>query len=254
MPTATAPKGRRPQHHKKELIMMEFQQSGYGQQQFQPQGMIGGGFGGQIGQGGGGISQFLEQHPLLQQIAQHPVLARQFLASHPLLQQALQNPQAAQQLVQQYPMLQQALQHPLLAQTVMQAHPMLQQALQQQLLQQLQQLQQQQQQQQPQQFQQPGGGQGISPQGWFGNLVSQFAQPAGGALGGLLGNQGIGSAIGGAVGQLGQMLPFGADPYSSWLQQQAIAAQYRGGMQQFQPGQGGMYGGQPGQPAGQTIH
>jgi hypothetical protein len=37
------------------------------------------------------------------------------------------------------------------------------------------------------------------------------------------------------------MQPFGADPYSNWLQQQAIAAQYRGmgGMPQFQPGQGG---------------
>jgi hypothetical protein len=127
----------------------------------------------------------------------------------------------------------------------------------------------QQQMQQPfqQPFQQQGQG-GISPQGWFGNLVGQYAQPAGSTIGGWLGNQGLGGAIGGAVGQLGQMLPFGADPYSAWLQQQAIASQYRGmgGMQQFQPGQMGMYGGQqgqgiqgqgqgqPGQTGGQTIH
>jgi hypothetical protein len=97
----------------------------------------------------------------------------------------------------------------------------------------------------------------MSPQGWFGNLVGQYAQPIGSALGGMLGNQGIGSAIGGAAGQLGQMLPFGADPYSAWLQQQAIAQQYRG-MQQYQPGQmmgQGIQGaGQPGQAGGQTLH
>jgi hypothetical protein len=118
-------------------------------------------------------------------------------------------------------------------------------------MQQMQQIQQQQQQQQ-----QPGAG-GMSPQGWFGNLAGQYAQPIGAALGGWLGNQGAGSAIGGAIGQLGQMLPFGADPYSAWLQQQAIAQQYRG-MQQYQPGQAigqGIPGaGQPGQTGGQTLH
>jgi hypothetical protein len=55
------------------------------------------------------------------------------------------------------------------------------------------------------------------------------------------------------------MLPFGADPYSGWLQQQAIASQYRGGMGGGIGGGigGGMQGGQPGQAfqgSGQTIH
>jgi hypothetical protein len=93
----------------------------------------------------------------------------------------------------------------------------------------------------------------MQPQGWFGNLVGQYAQPIGSTVGGWLGNQGIGSTIGGIAGQLGQMLPFGVDPYTAWVQQQ----QYRG-MQQNQPGQmmgQGIQGaGQPGQAGGQTLH
>jgi hypothetical protein len=81
----------------------------------------------------------------------------------------------------------------------MQQHPVLHQVLQQRLMQQMQQIQQQ---------QQPQGAGGISPQGWSGNPASQYGQS------------------------------FGADPYSAWLQQQAMASQYRG-MQQYQPGQSG---------------
>jgi hypothetical protein len=162
----------------------------------------------QFGAGQGGIGygqaqgpdqqyggQYLQQHPLLQAVLQHPVLSQQFLQVHPLLQQALQDPQAAAQLVQQHPILQQALQHPLLARQIMQQYPMLHQVLQQRLMQQMQQIQQ----------------------------------------------QGVGGYLG--IGQLtGQ--PYGTDPYSAWMQQQGIAAQYRG----MQPGQ------MMGQGGGQTLH
>lgn len=106
----------------------------------------------------------------------------------------------------------------------------------QQLMQQIQQLQQQLQQQQQQymqlvqsiaqQAQQGQQGQ-VSPQGWLGNLIGQVGQPLGGAIGGIFGNQGLGSTIGGVAGQIGRMLPFGADPLSqAYAQQQAqIAAQ-----------------------------
>ena len=225
--------------------MMGYEQLGYGQQPFQPQGFVGGPLGGMgsgmsggmsgggignlyggvqpggplpFGDVGGGIqgqqttAPFLQQHPVLQAVLQHPILAQQFLQSHPVLQAALQDPQTAAQLVQQHPLLQQALQHPLLARQIMQQHPLLHHILQQRMLQQMQQYQQQ-------------------PQGWFGNQGGQYGQP-------------------------GQMQPFGADPYSAW-QQQAMAAQYRG-MQQFQPGQlmGPGYQGYPGagQAGGQTLH
>ena len=172
--------------------------------------------------------QFLQQHPLLQAVLQHPVLAQQFLQSHPLLQQALQDPQAAVQLVQQHPLLQQALQHPLLARQIMQQHPLLHQALQQRLMQQMQQI------QQPQQQAGAAGQAGqpgqIAPQGWFGNALSQLGQPLGGLLGGLAGNQQLGNTIGGIASQFGGMLPFSADPY----QMQQLAQQQQ---QQQQPGQ-----------------
>jgi hypothetical protein len=221
--------------------MTQFEQFGAGSQQFQPQGIFGGNpggpfggaqsggpfGGGQIGQPAGGFSgglqsfgaesgggyQGLQQHPLLHAILQQPALAQQFLQSHPAVQAALQDPQAAAQLVQQHPLQQQALQHPLLARQIMQQHPLLHQVLQQRLMQQMQQGQQQQQ-QQPQQ-----GQGGMAPQGWLGNLIGQYGQPAGAAIGSWLGNQGIGSAIGGAASQLGQMLPFGSDPYAAYAQQ-----------------------------------
>jgi hypothetical protein len=179
--------------------------------------------------------QFQQQQPGIGQISPQEMsqpfgggIGGQFGQQHPLLQQLMQ-----------HPLLQQALQNPLAAQQLLQQHPLLQQAVQHPLMlsyamhqhpviahaiqqQLLQQLQQLQQ-------QQPGIGQ-ISPQGWSG-------------------------------GMMGQMQPFGVDPYSAW-QQQALAAQFRGGigmggMQPFQPGQMmGMYGGQPGgqgmQAAGQT--
>src|SRR5262245_40414341 len=50
------------------------------------------------------------------------------------------------------------------------------------------------------------------PQGFFGNLLGQVGQPLGGVIGGQFGNQGLGSQIGGAIGQLGRLLPFQASP------------------------------------------
>jgi len=68
--------------------------------------------------------------------------------------------------------------------------------------------------------------QGLAPQGWFGNLIRNVAQPLGGAIGGAFGNAGIGNTIGGIAGQLGGMLPFGADPVAAaYAQQQAQLAQ-----------------------------
>lgn len=107
--------------------------------------------------------------------------------------------------------------------------------------------------------------QGLTPQGgWFGNLVRQVAQPLGGAFG----NAGLGNTIGGIAGQLGGMLPFGADPVTqaylqqaqqaqlaqqaqqAQLAQQAMAqqAQLAQLAQQAQPGNGALYGSQ------QTLH
>jgi hypothetical protein len=116
-----------------------------------------------------------------------------------------------------------------------------QQAQQQQLMQQLQQ---QQQQQQP--------GQQLAPQGWFGNLLGQVGQPLGGAIGGLFGQQGVGSTIGGVAGQLGKLLPFGADPISAAYAQQIQQAQ----QQQQQLAPQGWFGnliGQVSQPLGGAI-
>jgi hypothetical protein len=123
----------------------------------------------------------------------------------------------------------------------------LQQLYQQQQLQQ--QLQQQQQAQQAQQQVQPPIGQPgnqqmqagqpgqIAPQGWFGNLIGQVGRPLGSAIGGLFGNANLGGTIGGAAGQLGQMLPFGADPVSQQIAAQQQVAQLMA--QQAQPGQHG---------------
>jgi uncharacterized protein (DUF697 family) len=136
------------------------------------------------------------------------------------------------------------------------AQPQVQQQIQQQqLVQQIQQLQQQLQQQQQQyaqlaQLLQQQGQQGqISPQGWFGNLIGQVGQPLGGAIGGLFGNAGLGSSIGGVAGQIGRMLPFGADPVSQAYAQQQLAqqqAQLQGNT--YYPMQGMQYAQQP------TLH
>lgn len=93
---------------------------------------------------------------------------------------------------------------------------------QQQQLQQLQQLQHLHQLQQLQQAQQAPQSQQLAPQGFFGNLLGQIGQPLGGAIGGIFGNSSLGSTIGGAAGQLGRLLPFGADPISqAYAMQQA---------------------------------
>ncbi|RJG15023.1 hypothetical protein D3872_14985 [Massilia cavernae] len=90
----------------------------------------------------------------------------------------------------------------------------------------------------------------LAPQGWFGNLLGQVGQPLGGAIGGLFGNQGVGSTIGGAAGQLGRLLPFGADPVAAAYAQQIQQAQ----QQQLAPqGWLGNMIGQVGQPLGSTI-
>ncbi len=146
------------------------------------------------------------------------------------------------------------------------AHPVVQQQqyAQQQLIQQIQQLQQQLQQQQQQyaqliqaigqqqQQQQLQGQQGqIAPQGWFGNLIGQVGQPLGGAIGGLFGNAGLGSSIGGVAGQIGRMLPFGADPVTQAYAQQQLAqqqAQLAAQGNSYYPVQGMQYAQQP------TLH
>jgi hypothetical protein len=127
----------------------------------------------------------------------------------------------------------------------------------QQLQQQLQQLQQQQQQYaqlaqavaQQQQVQQGQQGQ-FGPQGWFGNLIGSVGQPLGGAIGGLFGNAGLGSTIGGVAGQIGRMLPFGADPISQAYAQQIQQAQQAqlGQANGYYPTQGINYAAQP------TLH
>jgi hypothetical protein len=274
--------------------MNEFQPmaygAGFGEQQFAPQGFLGGLFGaplgGLIGRGVGGL--FGNPH-LGNQIGQFaggiggallplgvdPVQQ----AQQQMLQQQLQQQQYQQQLAQQLnpqgwlgniigqvgrPLggfiggqlgnaglgntigniagsLGRYL--PFAADPSMIAHPQVQQQIQhQQLFQQLQQLQQQLLQQQQQYAQlaqaiaQQQGQQGqIAPQGWFGNLIGQVGQPLGGAIGGLFGNAGLGNTIGGMAGQLGRMLPFGADPVTQAYAQQQLA------QQQAQLGQGNSY-------------
>jgi hypothetical protein len=299
--------------------MNEFQTmgygAGYGEQQFAPQGFLGGMFGaplgGLIGRGIGGL--FGNQH-LGGQIGQFaggiggsllpfgadPVQqAQQQMLQQQLQQQQLQQLQQAQMAQQLNPqgwlgnMIGQVGRPlgsfiggqfgnaglggtigniagslgrylPFSADPSMMAQPQAQQQIaQQQLIQQIQQLQQQLQQQQQQhaqlaqliaQQQSQQGQQGqIAPQGWFGNLIGQVGQPLGGAIGGLFGNSGLGSTIGGVAGQLGRMLPFGADPVSQAYAQQQLAQQQAqlGQLAQgnsYYPLQGMQYGQQP------TLH
>ena len=109
---------------------------------------------------------------------------------------------------------------------ISQAYAQLAQQMQQ-LQQQMQQLQQLQQvhQWQGQQGQQSQAGQQFAPQGFFGNLLGQIGQPLGGVIGGLFGQSGLGSQIGGAAGQLGRLLPFQMDPsqQQAWSQLQQSA-------------------------------
>jgi septal ring factor EnvC (AmiA/AmiB activator) len=96
----------------------------------------------------------------------------------------------------------------------------------------------------------------LAPQGWFGNLIGQVGRPLGGAIGGLFGNAGLGSTIGGVAGQLGQLLPFGADPVAQAYAQQAQQAQLAQLAQQGQLAPQGWFGnliGQVGRPLGGAI-
>ena len=69
----------------------------------------------------------------------------------------------------------------------------------------------------------------LAPQGFFGNLPGQVGQPLGGAIGGVFGNQGFGSPIGGTVGQLGRFLPFNVDPMTAGYAQMQLTPQPFGG-------------------------
>ena len=60
------------------------------------------------------------------------------------------------------------------------------------------------------QFGYPGGQ--LTPQGFFGNLLGQFAGPAGQAIGGWFGQPQVGGQLGQALGSLGHLLPFQAVP------------------------------------------
>ena len=303
--------------------MNEFQNAGYGEQQYAPQGFFGGllgaplggligrgiggllgngQLGGQIGRFAGGIGGSLlpfgadpvqqAQQQMVQQQLQQQQLQQQLQEQQQLQQlQQLQGGQLAPQgwfgnLIGQVgrplggaiggmfgnaglgstiggvagqlgsllpfdaspgaitPQLQQQQQQ------VMQQH--------QQLYQQIQQLQQQLQQQQQQYAQlaqliaqqvQQGQGQ-IAPQGWFGNLTSSVGQPLGGAIGGMFGNAGLGRKIGGVAGQLGGLLPFGADPLAQAYAQQQMAQQAQQAQQgnSYYPPQGMQYAQQP------TLH
>lgn len=71
-----------------------------------------------------------------------------------------------------------------------------------------------------QQLQQLQQQQGLAPQGFFGNLLGQIGQPLGSAIGGIFGQSGLGGTIGGAVGQLGRLLPFQVDPITAAYSQQ----------------------------------
>jgi hypothetical protein len=90
----------------------------------------------------------------------------------------------------------------------------------------------------------------FAPQGWFGNLIGQVGQPLGGAIGGMFGNAGLGSQIGGIAGQIGRnVLPFSIDPVmAAYAQQQALLQAMLQAQQAQQAQQGGAY---PGYQAGQ---
>lgn len=113
--------------------------------------------------------------------------------------------------------------------TGVQQHPVVQQlqqlqVQQQQLVQALQQIQQQQAMLQQQLAAEQQGGQ-MAPQGWLGNAIKRVAQPVGGFIGGQLGNRNLGTTIGGIAGQIGGMLPFSADPWTTYAQQAQLGAQ-----------------------------
>ncbi|MEH6404422.1 MAG: hypothetical protein V7750_13675, partial [Sneathiella sp.] len=96
-----------------------------------------------------------------------------------------------------------------------------------------------------------------APQGFFGDLVQQFAPVAGGLIGGALGNQQAGSTIGNVAGQLGGLIPFSAGPGQIPVAAQAQYAPqgfFGDLVQQFAPVAGGLIGGALGnQQAGSTI-
>ncbi|MDQ0141755.1 phage tail tape-measure protein [Cupriavidus necator] len=52
----------------------------------------------------------------------------------------------------------------------------------------------------------------LAPQGVFGSLIGAVAPTLGHAVGGLLGNAGVGQQIGSVAGHLGGLLPFSAQP------------------------------------------
>ena len=151
----------------------------------------------------------------------------------------------AQQMAQQQAYQQQLQQ---LAQQQAYQQQLQQLAQQQALAQQLQQLAQQQQLQQLTQQQ-------FTPQGWFGNLISQIGQPVGTAIGSLYGQPVLGGQIGSIAAQIGRLLPFQLDPVQqAWAQQMAQqqwAQQMAQQMAQQQP-----YGAatQQAYATGQTLH
>ncbi|HEY4544937.1 MAG TPA: hypothetical protein VIG90_00740 [Pedomonas sp.] len=237
-----------------QLLLQQLQQQPFGQQ-FQPQGFFGdllkqyggsagGAIGGLFGQPGlgqsigniagqiGGLLPFQSapQFPLMEAIQQ---------GQHPILQQLLQ----AQQQLQQFPVLQQLFQQQILPQFP--------------LLERMQQFQQQQQQPFGQQF---------APQGFFGDLLKQYGGTAGGAIGGLFGQPGIGQTIGNIAGRLGGLLPFQSAPQFPLLaalqqqQQQPFGQQFQPQgffgdlLKQYGGTAGGAIGGLFGQPGiGQSI-
>lgn len=78
----------------------------------------------------------------------------------------------------------------------------------------------------------------LAPQGLVGNLIGQYGQPAGSAIGGLFGHSGLGGQIGGIASQLGRLLPFQQDPmaqaYAQLAQQQQQIQQQMQQLQQLQ--------------------
>jgi hypothetical protein len=85
----------------------------------------------------------------------------------------------------------------------------------------------------------------LTPQGLFGDLIGRLAAPAGGAIGGLFGQQQVGQQLGGIAGQLGSLLPFGTDP--------AAAAYAQAQRTQAQLSPQGLLGGLLGGPLGGWI-
>jgi hypothetical protein len=65
----------------------------------------------------------------------------------------------------------------------------------------------------------------LAPQGFFGNLLGQIAQPIGTTLGTTFGNTQLGTTAGGIASQLAKFLPFSVDPMTAAYAQQAQQAQ-----------------------------